>query len=130
MPEPIEPASPTLGYAGTESRQRTIMGLGASHGIAEGDVRVLLDPNDAGDLEPGYVLVCHTTDPSWISYFLLAGAVVIDIGGILSHGAIVARELGIPCVINTLTGTQALQNGDRVRVDGDKGEVEILAGRA
>ena len=77
-------------------------------------------------MEPGDVLVCHTTDPSWSSYFFVASAVVIDIGGMLSHGAIVARGLGIPCVISTGNGTSTIRSGDRVLVDGDAGTVEIL----
>jgi pyruvate,water dikinase len=83
---------------------------------------------DAGEeqIEPGEVLVCHTTDPSWASLFLLASAVVIDIGGPISHGAIVARELGIPCVINTGNGTRVLRSRERVRVDGAAGTVERL----
>jgi pyruvate,water dikinase len=88
-------------------------------------VAVVSDPAEA-DVEPGDVLVCATTDPSWASLFLVAAAVVIDIGGPISHGAIVARELGIPCVINTRTGTRQLHTGDLVCVDGDKGTVEVI----
>jgi pyruvate,water dikinase len=100
-------------------------GIGAGPGVAEGIARVLTDPGqDVPD--PGEVLVCHTTDPSWASYFLGAAAVVIDIGGPLSHGAIVARELGLPCVINVGDATTRLRSGDRVRVDGVAGTVSIL----
>ena len=102
-----------------------VSGVGVSPGVAEGLVRVLLDAS-AGDLEPGEILVCETTDPSYASYFLVAGGCVIDIGGALSHGAIVAREVGIPCVINTRTGTRKLRTGDRIRIDGSAGTVEIL----
>lgn len=105
---------------------RHIKALGVSGGTAEGIARVLVDPNDPDALEPGDVLVCHTTDPSWSSHFFVASAVVIDIGGMLSHGAIVARELGIPCVISTGNGTSSIRSGDRVLVDGDAGTVEIL----
>ena len=105
---------------------RHIEALGVSGGKAEGIARVLVDPNDPDALEPGDVLVCHTTDPSWSSHFFVASAVVIDIGGMLSHGAIVARELGIPCVISTGNGTSTIRSGDRVLVDGDAGTVEIL----
>jgi pyruvate,water dikinase len=75
---------------------------------------------------PGEVLVCHTTDPSWAPLFFLAGGVVIDVGGPLSHGAIVAREFGIPCVINTKTGTEVIQTGDLVRIDGTGGTVDVI----
>jgi pyruvate,water dikinase len=102
-----------------------VSGVGVSPGVAEGRVRVLLDAS-AGDLEPGEILVCETTDPSYASYFLVAGGCVIDIGGALSHGAIVAREVGIPCVINTRTGTRKLRTGDLIRIDGSTGTVEIL----
>jgi phosphoenolpyruvate synthase/pyruvate phosphate dikinase len=101
--------------------------LGGSWGPAPGPARVRLAAGGAAELEPGEVLVCHTTDPSWSSYFFVAAAVVIDIGGPLSHGAIIARELGIPCVINTGTGTTSISSGDLLRVDGDAGTVEIIA---
>jgi pyruvate,water dikinase len=84
--------------------------------------------HDSGDeqLEAGEILVCETTNPSWVTLFLIADAMVIDIGGVISHGAIAARELGIPCVINTRDGTRRLRTGDIVRVDGATGTVEVL----
>ena len=103
-----------------------ITGLAVSPGVVEGRARVVLDAATS-ELEPGEVLVCETTDPSWASLFLVASALVIDIGGALSHGAIVARELGVPCVINTRVGTAVLRTGDRLRVDGDAGRVEVLS---
>jgi pyruvate,water dikinase len=103
----------------------SLQGLGVSPGVAEGTARVVLDPSE-GELLPGEILVCSITDPSWSSYFLLAAGVVIDVGGPLSHGAIVARELGIPCVINTVDGTRRLHSGDRLRIDGSSGRVEVL----
>ena len=102
-----------------------ITGLAVSPGVVEGRARVVLDAA-ASELEPGEVLVCETTDPSWASLFLVASALVIDIGGALSHGAIVARELGVPCVINTRVGTRRLRTGDLLRVDGDTGLVTVL----
>jgi pyruvate,water dikinase len=102
-----------------------ITGSGVSPGVVEGRARVVLDAATS-ELEPGEVLVCQTTDPSWASLFLVASALVIDIGGALSHGAIVARELGVPCVINTREGTRRLRTGDRLRVDGDAGVVTVL----
>jgi phosphohistidine swiveling domain-containing protein len=102
-----------------------IAGIGASSGTAEGPVRVVTDPSFA-DIEPGAVLVSHTTDPSWASVMFVSKALVVDLGGMLSHAAVVARELGIPCVVNTRTGTARLRDGDRVRVDGATGTVEII----
>ena len=104
----------------------TVRGAAGSQGTVEGVARVVLDPNDATPLEPGEVLVCRFTDPSWTPLFLLADALVIDIGGPASHGAIVARELGVPCVIGTGDGTHRIRSGDRVSVDGSTGVVTIL----
>jgi pyruvate,water dikinase len=104
----------------------TVRGIGASGGRVEGTVRVLRDPEFA-DVEPGEVLVCGTTDPSWASVLFLSSALVVDVGGPLSHAAVVAREVGVPCVIGTGDGTTALFTGDRVRVDGNAGTVEILS---
>ncbi len=103
-----------------------VEGLGVSAGIAEGTARVVTDAACGADLEPGEVLVCRATDPSWASIMFLASAMVVDVGGPMSHAAIVARELGVPCVINTGDGTRRLRSGDRLRVDGDSGKVEVL----
>jgi pyruvate,water dikinase len=102
-----------------------IEGLGVSPGVAEGPARVILGPDGIPDVEPGEILVCPTTDPSWAPAMLIAAALVIDVGGALSHGAIVARELGVPCVINTGTGTAVLHTGDRLKVDGTSGRVDF-----
>ncbi len=99
-------------------------GLGVSPGIAEGPVRLVQD--GSGELHPGEILVCEATDPSYASYFLVAEGVITDIGGAMGHGAIVAREVGIPCVVNTRDATRRLQTGDRVRIDGTTGAVERL----
>jgi pyruvate,water dikinase len=103
-----------------------ITGLAVSPGVVEGRARVVLEPLAGSPLEPGEILVCETTDPSWTSMFLVAAGLVIDIGGPLSHGAILARELGVPCVINSRIGTAVLRTGDLLRVDGDGGRVEVL----
>jgi pyruvate, water dikinase len=70
--------------------------------------------------------VSHLTDPNWAGAMVMAGALVIDVGSAVSHGAIVARELGIPCVTNTRVGATALRQGSTVRVDGTAGTVTIL----
>ncbi|MGH3629498.1 MAG: PEP-utilizing enzyme, partial [Mycobacterium sp.] len=103
-----------------------ISGIAVSSGVVEGRVRVVLDLEQDDDIQAGEILVCETTDPSWASWFVLASALVIDIGGVMSHGAIVAREMGVPCVINTRDGTRRLSTGDLVRVDGDAAMVTIL----
>lgn len=107
------------------SGDAAITGIPVSPGVVEGIARVINDPHSE-DLDIDEILVCETTDPSWASFFVVASAVVIDVGGPLSHGAIVARELGIPCVINTRTGTSRLRSGQRIRVDGTAGTVEVL----
>jgi phosphohistidine swiveling domain-containing protein len=124
VPVPFPAADPTSGGgAGT-----VVTGTPVSPGVVEGIARLIVDSPGADEtLEPGEILVCRTTDPGWASVMMLALALVIDIGGPISHGAIVARELGIPCVIGTRDGTAQIRTGDRLRVDGAKGEVEIMA---
>jgi pyruvate,water dikinase len=109
-----------------EPASTIVTGVPVSPGAAEGVARLVLDPLVDDPLEPGEILVCRTTDPSWASTMMLAAALVIDIGGPISHGAIVARELGIPCVIGTRDGTARIRTGDRLRVDGGRGEVQVL----
>ena len=115
-PEPVTPED----VAGTGE----IKGLPASPGVVEGPVRVITDPARQV-LEEGEILICKTTDPSWSTLFLTASAAVIDVGAPGSHGAIISRELGLPCVINTRTATSTLRDGDRVRVDGGAGTVTV-----
>jgi len=105
----------------------SVSGLGVSPGRTEGVVRVVHDPMESEPLEPGEILVCHTTDPSWGPFFFVAGGLVIDIGGAMSHGAIIAREIGVPCVINTRVGTKCFKTGDHVIVDGDNGVVQLAS---
>ena len=118
--------TPVPAAAATPQRTADVVtGLGVSAGVVEGTVRVVFDPSFA-DVRPDEVLVAPMTDPSWSSIMFISAALVVDIGGALSHAAVVARELGFPCVVNTRTGTRDLRTGDRVRVDGTKGTVEIL----
>ena len=77
-------------------------------------------------LEPGEILICRATDPGWTSLFHLAGGVAVDMGGTMSHAAIVARELGIPCLTCTVDGTRRVRTGDLIRLDGDGGQIEII----
>jgi phosphohistidine swiveling domain-containing protein len=102
-----------------------VTGVGASAGEVTGVARVVTDPSFA-EVGQGEVLVAHTTDPSWAAIMFFSAALVVDIGGTISHAAVVARELGLPCVVNTRSGTTAIHDGDLVRVDGTRGTVEIL----
>jgi pyruvate,water dikinase len=92
-------------------------------------VRRLDRPEGGDQLEPGEILVTKQTNIGWTLFFPRAGAVVTDVGAPLSHAAIVARELGIPAVVNCGDATTRLKTGDRVRVDGTTGAVEILETR-
>lgn len=102
-----------------------LVGNGVSPGIVEGQARVVLDPRRVS-LEPGEILVCPATDPGWTPLFLTAGGLVMEIGGMMTHGSIVAREYGIPAVVGIHQATTRLQTGQRVRVDGNNGRVELL----
>jgi pyruvate,water dikinase len=103
-------------------------GLGASAGLHEGVARVVIDPSDpALEFEAGDVLVAPATDPSWAPLFLVAGAVVIDTGSNISHAAVVAREMGIPAVVAARDASLLLRGGQRLRVDGKAGVVEVVA---
>jgi pyruvate,water dikinase len=103
-----------------------ILGMPGSAGSAEGVVRLLDSPEDGNELRPGEILVASQTNIGWTLLFPRAAAIVTDIGAPLSHAAIVARELGIPAVVNCADATARLRSGDRVRVDGEQGIVEIL----
>ena len=99
-----------------------LAGTPASAGSATGTVRVILDPVGA-HLEPGEILVAPSTDPGWTPLFMTAGALVMEMGGVISHGAVVAREYGIPAVVGVPDATTLLRTGQRVTVDGSAGTV-------
>jgi pyruvate,water dikinase len=109
-----------------EDRDGAITGFAGSPGSVEGVARVVLDVRDVGKLEEGEILVAPVTSPSWTPVFGKVAATVSDIGGIMSHAAIVAREYGMPAVVGTGNATAQIKTGDRVRVDGDAGVVTIL----
>lgn len=104
--------------------ERTIEGIAGSPGIVEGRVRVVDDPY--ADFAEGDILVAAMTDTAWTPLFLVAGGIVTDVGGVLSHATIVARDLGVPAVVNTKIATSVLTDGDTVRVDGGTGRVTVL----
>lgn len=101
-------------------------GAAGSGGVATGRAKVVLDPADPGDLEPGDVLVAPQTDPSWIPLFLAAAAVVVDVGAAGSHAMIVSRDLGIPCVASVDNASRRIPDGAVVAVDGNAGTVTVV----
>ncbi len=103
-----------------------VHGYPASPGVAEGVARVVRDVNEIGTVQQGEVLVCPVTAPSWAPVFPKISAAVSDIGGMMSHAAIIAREYGLPAVVGTGHATKQIKTGDRVRVDGNTGAVTIL----
>jgi pyruvate,water dikinase len=93
--------------------------------VAEGIVRVVFDPHGT-QLAPGEILVCPGTDPSWTPLFLAASGLVMEVGGMMTHGSVVAREYGIPAVVGVHEATRRLHTGQRVRVNGNSGQIVIL----
>jgi rifampicin phosphotransferase len=104
----------------------TITGFPGAAGVVEGTARVLRAPEDAAQLGDSEILVTTVTNIGWTPIFPRAAAVVTDVGAPLSHAAIVARELGIPAVVGCGNATMRVHSGDRVRVDGGNGTVEVL----
>ena len=117
---------PLIARPPRETAGALIVGRPASRGTVEGVVRVARSIAEARELRRGEVLVAPVTDVGWTPYFTVIAALVTDIGSSVSHGAVVAREYGLPCVVNTLDATRSLRTGDRVRVDGDRGVVTRL----
>jgi pyruvate,water dikinase len=106
--------------------QRSITGIGGSAGIVEGIARVVRTVEEFDQVQDGDILVCQMTNPAWVVLFTKIAGLVTDTGGTTSHPAVLAREFGIPAVIGTSVATQRIATGDRVRVDGTAGQVEIL----
>ena len=103
-----------------------MQGVGVSPGVVTGRVRILRSPSEASQLEPGEILVARATDPGWTPLFLEAGGVVMELGGMLSHGAVVAREYNLPAVVNIPGVTKALRNGQEVTMDGRQGVIWVI----
>jgi len=104
-----------------------INGIGASPGVVEGVARVVLREDQFDDVRAGDILVCQMTNPAWVVLFTKIVGLVTDAGGTVSHPAVLSREFGIPAVVGTSVATEQIKNGDRVRINGTTGVVEILA---
>ncbi|MGA8255440.1 MAG: PEP/pyruvate-binding domain-containing protein [Nocardioides sp.] len=119
LPLPLEPQV-------LDVSDGVLLGRPASRGVVEGVVRVAHTLAEAAALAPGEILVTPITDIGWTPYFSLIGGLVTDLGSSVSHGAVIAREYGLPCVVNARQATRFLSTGDRVRLDGDTGSVTLL----
>lgn len=102
-----------------------LIGAPVSPGLVEGVARIVVDPQKT-TLLPGEILVCPGTDPAWTPLFLAAGGLVMEVGGLMTHGAVVAREYGIPAVVGVHQATLRIKTGQRIRVNGTNGQVQIL----
>jgi phosphohistidine swiveling domain-containing protein len=116
-----------IGRPMTVASAATLQGVPLSAGIAEGPALVLQEPGDAPPSAEAYILVCPTTDPAWVPLFVQAKALVMETGGVLSHGAIVAREFGLPAVAGLPDVYRRIKTGQRLRVDGGTGAVAVLS---
>lgn len=117
-----EPGAVSADAAG--SSQGVLWGTPASPGTVTGSARIILDPTGA-HLAPGEILVAPSTDPGWTPLFLTAGGLVMEMGGAISHGAVVAREYGIPAVVGVAGATERITTGSRITVDGAAGKITL-----
>jgi pyruvate,water dikinase len=110
--------------SGADSNE--LRGFAASRGVVEGPARIVKSVDEISRLKKGDILVCQITNPTWAPIFQMIVAAVSDIGGSMSHAAIVAREYGLPAVVGTGNATSRIKDGQRIRVDGGRGVVTIL----
>lgn len=102
-----------------------IVGLAVSAGVVEGRARVVLSL-EAADLEEGDILVTPFTDPGWTPLFVTIKGLITEVGGLMTHGAVIAREYGLPAIVGVDNATKRIRDGQRIRVNGTEGYVEIL----
>jgi pyruvate,water dikinase len=115
-----------FGSSQAQHEETVLFGLAASKGVYEGPARRVSGPSEFGRIAKGDVLVTESTTEAFNILLPLLGGIVTDNGGLLSHAAIVSREYGIPGVVGTREATERIKDGDRIRVDGDAGEVTLL----
>ncbi|MFT7586177.1 MAG: phosphoenolpyruvate synthase/pyruvate phosphate dikinase, partial [Cellvibrionaceae bacterium] len=116
---------PVAKLDGGNAPEGALIGSPVSAGVVEGIVRVILDPS-IESLIPGEILVTPFTDPGWTPLFVNAAGLITEVGGLMTHGSVVAREYGIPAVVGVIDATKQLKTGQRVRVHGDVGYIELL----
>lgn len=122
-PDIIMGDTPKYSEPANKSSGNFLTGMPVAAGSASGTARLIHHPDEGSRLQPGDVMVAPSTDPGWTPLFLKASAVIMETGGFLSHGAIVAREYGIPAVVNIPGVMRAIPEGRQVEVDGDEGRV-------
>jgi pyruvate, water dikinase len=105
---------------------RTLQGQAGSPGVVEGPARIVRTVEELEEVQPGEVLICPSTSPSWSTVFSRVVATVSDVGGVMSHTAIICREYGMPAVVGTGRAVSTVTTGQRVRVDGDRGVLTVL----
>jgi pyruvate,water dikinase len=120
-------AFPEKVYRKPSTVEGEIHGLGASTGVIEGTARLVLSPEQFSQVERDEIVVCRMTSPAWVVLFTKIAGLVTDAGGMASHPAVVSREFGIPAVVGTPDATRQIKTGDRVRVNGATGIVEVLS---
>ncbi len=126
FPQVIDSRGRILRPPPREEKPGELSGMGVSPGVVTGPVKMLRDPHEK-PINQGDVLVAYTTDPGWTPLFVNAAAVVLEVGGILQHGAVVAREYGKPCVVGIDRVMSKLHDGQRVEVDGTAGVIRLLS---
>jgi pyruvate,water dikinase len=113
------------GTRAEQARPGVLIGCPVSAGVVEGRARVVLRPQDA-ELQDGDILVAPFADPAWTPLFSAVRGIVLEIGGVMTHGAVVARELGLPAVAGVDDATRLISDGKHIRVDGSQGVVELI----
>jgi phosphoenolpyruvate synthase/pyruvate phosphate dikinase len=108
-----------------EAAEDGLSGIGCCPGIVQGKVQVVMDPNEIDSLN-GDILVTSSTDPGWVTLFPTASAIIVERGSLLSHSAIVSREMGIPCIVSVSGLLRTLKSGDEILMDGSTGNIKII----
>jgi pyruvate,water dikinase len=112
--------------APTAAAGDVIQGVAGCPGVVTGRARIVIDPAEPGELEPGDILVAPLTDPAWTPLFMAVAGAVVDVGGQISHAIIVSRELGLPCVVSATGASARIPDGALIEVDADRGTVTVL----
>ncbi len=125
LSKPLFPSRGVVKYHVADAPPGALIGNPVSPGVVEGPVRVIHNPQTE-TLNPGEILVAPFTDPGWTPLFINASGLIMEVGGIMTHGSVVAREYGIPAVVGVREATNTLQTGQLVRIDGNRGIIELL----